>query len=260
MSGVDLASVSVRYGDTRAVEEVTLAVATGEWLTLVGPNGAGKSSLLRTIVGEVPEAGTVHVAGFDIARVRTRHRALLVAYVPQHPVFPEGLSVFDYVLLGRTPHMGFLASESRGDIAEVWNALEDLELSSFAGRDVATLSGGEFQRVALARVLAQDAPVLILDEATASLDVARQHQVLELIDSIRRSRDLTVIAAMHDLTAAAQFSDRVALIDRGTVIAEGGPTEVLTESRLRAVYEPSIRVLDVDGAMVVVSMRDAGDR
>lgn len=256
MSGVGISSVSVTYGATRAVDGVTLDVATGEWLTLVGPNGAGKSSLLRTIVGEEPSTGIVRVAGTDIARVRSRQRALLVAYVPQHPVFPEGLSVFDYVLLGRTPHMGLLASETRDDIAEVWNSLEDLELSAFAGRDVATLSGGEFQRVALARVIAQDAPVLVLDEATASLDVARQHRVLELIDSIRRSRDLTVIAAMHDLTAAAQFSDRVALIDHGRVLADGAPADVLTEERLRAVYEPSIRVLDVDGAMVIVSMRD----
>ena len=180
----------------------------------------------------------------------------MVAYVPQQPVFPQGLSVFDYVLLGRTPHMGLLVSESTGDIGEVWEALDVLDLTSFAGRDVSTLSGGEFQRVAMARVLAQDAPVLVLDEATASLDVARQHQVLELIDAVRHDRGLTVVAAMHDLTAAAQFSDRVALMHRGSIRAVGPPAHVLTEDELRDVYEPSIRVLHVDGSIIVVSMRD----
>lgn len=256
MSTVDLCRVSVRYGEVLAVRDVSLRAGTGEWLTLIGPNGAGKSSLLRTVVGEEPASGSISVDGADITGIRSRQRARLVAYVPQKPVFPQGLSVFDYVLLGRTPHMGFLASESRSDISEVWNSLASLDLDSFASRDVATLSGGEFQRVALARVLAQQAPVLVLDEATASLDVARQHRVLELIDTIRRERNITVIAAMHDLTAAAQFSDRVALVDRGSVVAEGPPREVLTEERLRSVYEPSIRVLEVGDELVIVSMRN----
>jgi iron complex transport system ATP-binding protein len=254
--GIALDGVTVAYGGTEVVHDVTLRVEEGEWLTLIGPNGAGKSTLLRTIVGTPPAAGEVLVGGTPIATARHRHRARMVAYVPQQPVFPEGLSVFDYVLLGRTPHMGFLASESSHDIGEVWEALDVLELTVFAGRDVSTLSGGEFQRVAMARVLAQDAPVLVLDEATASLDVARQHQVLELVDAIRRDRGLTVVAAMHDLTAAAQFSDRVALMDAGAIRAVGPPSHVLTEHELREVYEPSIRVLDVDGSIVVVSMRD----
>lgn len=257
MSSVDVAGVSVRYGDVAAVSDVSIHAATGEWVTLIGPNGAGKSTLLRTIVGEPPAEGSIRIGDTDVSEVRSRARGKLVAYVPQKPVFPQGLSVFDYVLLGRTPHMGWLASESRSDISEVWSSLASLELDPFASRDVATLSGGEFQRVALARVLAQQAPVLVLDEATASLDVARQHQVLELIDAIRRERGITVLAAMHDLTAAAQFSDRVALIDQGEIVAEGPPRSVLTEDRLRTVYEPSIRVLEVEGELVIVSMRGA---
>lgn len=248
--------VTVLYGDVAAVDDVSLVAEPGEWLTIVGPNGAGKSTLLRTMVGERPSRGTVRVADVDLAHARRRDRARLIAYVPQHPTFPGGLSVFDYALLGRTPHMGVLASESHRDIAAVWEALDALDLVDFAVRDVATLSGGEFQRVAMARVLAQEAQVLVLDEATASLDVARQHRVLGLIDDIRTERSLTVVAAMHDLTAAAQFSDRVALVDHGRVLDVGTPRMVLTQELLRRVYEPSIRVLDVDGSMVIVSMRD----
>ena len=198
---VVLDSVTVAYGGVRAVDEVSLEVAGGEWLTLVGPNGAGKSTLLRAVAGERPTSGVISVSGVDLSSARGRDRAQVVAYVPQNPTFPRGLAVFDYVLLGRTPYMGLLASESRSDIAAVWESLDVLDLADFAGRDVATLSGGEFQRVVMARVLAQRAPVLVLDEATASLDVARRHQVLELIDAIRRERSLTVVAAMHDLTS-----------------------------------------------------------
>jgi iron complex transport system ATP-binding protein len=252
---VQLTDITVSYGGRPVVDRVSLTVDAGGWLAILGPNGAGKSTLLRVLVGERPDAGSALVDGHDMATTRGRHRAQLVAYVPQAPTFPPGMSVFDYVLLGRTPYMGPLAAESREDIAEVWDALSDLDLTAFVDRDVATLSGGETQRVALARVLAQRAPVLVLDEATASLDVARQHRVLELIDSIRVDRRLAVIAAIHDLTAAAQFADHVAVMDEGRLRATGSPASVLTEQLLRDVYEPSVRVLDVDGSTVIVSMR-----
>jgi iron complex transport system ATP-binding protein len=166
------------------------------------------------------------------------------------------MAVFDYVLLGRTPHLGMLAAERREDIAIVWDALRSLDLESFAERDMASLSGGETQRVAMARVIAQQAPVLVLDEATAALDVARQHQVLELIDGVRRDRGIAVLSAMHDLTAAAQFCDRVALLDDGALRGVGSPDEVLTEPLLRDIFEPTVRVIEVEGSRVIVSMRD----
>lgn len=252
---VSVRDVTVRYGGTVVVDGVSLDVDAGEWLAVLGPNGAGKSTLLRVLVGEEPHRGSAWVRGHDVSSIRARERARLIAYVPQTPIFPQGMSVFDYVLLGRTPYMGPLAAESAEDITEVWVALDALDLVGFADRDVATLSGGETQRAALARVLAQGAPVLVLDEATASLDVARQHQVLELIDSVRSKRTLAVIAAMHDLTAAAQFADTVAVLDGGRVCTVGSPDVVLTEDLLREVYEPSVRVLEVEGTTVIVSMR-----
>ena len=256
MSSVTFSGVTVAYNGSPVVDGIDFSVGSGEWLALLGPNGAGKSTLLRTVVGGPITEGAVHVGDVDIHTTRHRQRGHLVAYVPQRPVFPRGMSVFDYVLLGRTPHMGTLVAESNDDVAIVWEAVEALDLTDFVERDVSALSGGETQRVAMARVVAQRAPVLVLDEATAALDLARQHQVLELIDRIRGQMGITVVSAMHDLTAASQFCDRVGVMDEGRMLGVGPPDEVLTEDLLRSVFEPSVRVIDIDGMKVIVSMRE----
>jgi cobalamin transport system ATP-binding protein len=253
---VSFDTVSIAYAGHEVVHAVSFSVRSGEWMGILGPNGAGKSSLLRSLVGGPTSGGRTSVAGHDMSAIRGRARSLLIAYVPQRPLFPSGMAVFDYVLLGRTPHLGMLAAERREDLALVWEALRSLELTGFAERDLGSLSGGETQRVAMARVIAQEAPVLVLDEATASLDVARQHQVLELVDRVRTDRGIAVISAMHDLTAAAQFCDRVALLDDGMLRGVGSPDEVLEEPLLRDVFEPTVRVIEVEGARVIVSMRD----
>jgi iron complex transport system ATP-binding protein len=248
-------NVTVDYGAGPVVSEVSLGATAGEWLAIVGPNGAGKSSLLRTAVAAVEFTGSVMVDGRSTTILSDRERARTVAYVSQRPSYPQGMAVFDYVLLGRTPYMGTLASESTQDIALVWDALSALRLEAFASRDVATLSGGETQRVSLARVIAQRAAILVLDEATASLDVSAQHEVLEVIDALRASHDITVVSAIHDLTAAAQFCNSVAIMDRGLLVNHGAPVDVLAESVLQEVFDPSIRVLEVNGDPVIVSLR-----
>ncbi|MGI9529166.1 MAG: ABC transporter ATP-binding protein [Acidimicrobiia bacterium] len=249
-------AVTVSYNGTPVVDDVSFDVGRGEWFGVLGPNGAGKSTLLRTAVGGTITSGGVAIAGSGVHEVQGRSRAHLVAYVPQRPVFPVGMSVFDYALLGRTPHMGPLVAESRSDVGIVWEVLASLALTAFAERDVASLSGGETQRVSMARVLAQRAPVLVLDEATAALDIASQHDVLELVDRIRLDTGMAIVSAMHDLTAAAQFCDRVALIDRGRLRGVGSPKEVLRQDLLREVFEPTVRVIDIEGSQVIVSMRD----
>jgi iron complex transport system ATP-binding protein len=254
-AALEFRNIDVQFGKHQVLYGVTVDIAAGGWLGIVGPNGAGKSTLLRTVAGAVSYSGSVVVDGQPIDSRTQRERAKLVAYVPQRPFFPQGMAVFDYVLLGRTPYLGPLAVESHDDISDVWEALEALHLVDFASRDIATLSGGETQRASFARVLAQRAPIVVLDEATASLDVAAQHDVLELIDRLRTERGITVVSAIHDLTAAAQFCGRVALIDDGRVVGVGAPDDVLTERSLGAVFEPSIRVIDVDGSTVIVSLR-----
>lgn len=255
MTSIGVLGVGVTLGGVSILDEVSFEVESGTWLGIVGPNGAGKSTLLRAIAADLVYAGSITIDGSERSTIDTRTKASTIAYVPQRPVYPPGMAVFDYVLLGRTPYMGPLGSERAEDIAAVWDALGSLGIDHFAGRDVGSLSGGETQRVSLARVVAQGTSVLVLDEATASLDVAAQHEVLELIDEMRRERSLTVVSAIHDLTAAAQFCDTIAVLDKGRIVDMGSVDAVVTESVLRAVFEPTLRVLEIDGMPVVVSLR-----
>jgi iron complex transport system ATP-binding protein len=169
------------------------------------------------------------------------------------------MCVFDYVLLGRTPYVSYFGVETSADVAVVADVLETLELGALADRPVTSLSGGEFQRAVLARALAQQAPVLLLDEPTSSLDLGHIQQVLELVDRLRRDRELTVVAALHDLTTAAQFSDRLALLVDGRLVAEGTPDEVLTREVIEAQYGARVRVVtDPEAGLIVVPVRAEG--
>lgn len=245
--------VTVTYGESTIVGPVSLEVADGEWLGLIGPNGAGKSTLLKTAVGVVVHDGEVSFGS------ETRRRGLDVAWMPQRPGLPGNMGVADYVMLGRTPHLGYLAAESRHDVDVVRHALGELGLGELARRPLRTLSGGEAQRAVLARALAQEAPVLLLDEPTASLDIGHAVEVLNVVDDLRREQGLTVVTAAHDLTLAGRYADRLVLLSRGALVADGMPTEVLTEETLSAHYGPGMRVIrDEDGPVVVpVRSRDA---
>jgi iron complex transport system ATP-binding protein len=176
--------------------------------------------------------------------------------VPQQPELPAGMGVLEYTLLGRTPHIGYFGVESEEDRAVCADVLDRLDLAPLAGRALATLSGGELQRVVLARALAQDAPVLLLDEPTSALDLGRRVDALELVDELRRERGLTVLSAMHDLTLAAQFADRLILLSDGRIVAAGTPADVLDEEVLGACFGGRVRVIvDDDGDLLVVPQR-----
>jgi iron complex transport system ATP-binding protein len=259
MSSVTVSHVGVDIGGKQILSGVSIEIDAGSWVGVVGPNGAGKSTFLRAVAGDLHYQGSIVIGGVERVAMDTKTRALALAYVPQRPVYPEGMAVFDYVLLGRTPYMGALAVEKPQDIAAVWDALRALSIAEFAERDVSSLSGGETQRVSLARVLSQGTAVLVLDEATASLDLAAQHEVLELIDELRIERSITVLSAIHDLTAAAQFCETALLLDTGKVVAQGPASSVFTEEILREVFEPTIRVIEIEGNQVVVSLRSEGN-
>jgi iron complex transport system ATP-binding protein len=255
VSAVAFEQVTVEAGGRRIVDGVSFAVEPGAWVSLLGPNGAGKTTLLRVLAGLRRFRGSVRLAGHELAELGRREAARRIALVPQTPVVPPAMSVGDYVLLGRTPHMGVLAREGDGDRAAASEALVRLALAPLADRRLGSLSGGELQRAVIARALAQAAPVLLLDEPTTALDVGHQQQVLELVDELRRADGLTVVAAMHDLTLAAQYGDRIVLVDRGRVLAEGGAREVLTEERIASLYGATVRVVHGDGAPAVVPVR-----
>jgi iron complex transport system ATP-binding protein len=254
-AAVSLRDISVRFGRTRVLDGVSLEIEEGEWVALIGPNGAGKTTLLRSIAGLVRCGGSVTLGGRPLGELSRRERAQRVAVVPQLPSTPGWLTVSEYVLLGRTPHLGLLAGEGASDFAAAEQALRRLDLLDLADRCLGTLSGGELQRVVVARALAQDARVVLLDEPIASLDIGHQQQMLELLDELRRESSLTLVAAVHDLTLAAQYADRVVLLVGGAVVADGSAEEVLTEEALAEHYEARVRIVRVDDALAVVPLR-----
>jgi iron complex transport system ATP-binding protein len=253
---IRLDRVSVRLGGTEVVAGVSAAIEDGEWVALIGPNGAGKSTLLRAVSGLVAYSGRVEVQGDDASTLGRRALARRIALVPQVPVMPDEMKVREYVLLGRTPHIAYLARERRSDVDATASALDRLDLGPLAERRLDSLSGGERQRATLARALAQDAPVLLLDEPTSALDVGRQQQALELVDALRRDAGLTVVTAMHDLTLAAQYADRLLLLDGGRLVAGGGARSVLTRPLIAEHYGADVRVVEEAGSgLVVVPVR-----
>jgi iron complex transport system ATP-binding protein len=252
---VSIVDLHVMLSGMPILRGVSLDVASGEWVTVIGPNGAGKSTLLRAIGGVLRYTGTVSLFGQPAAGLRRRQRARIVATVAQSPVVPGGMCVLDYVLLGRTPYIPPLGRESPADVAAADEVLIRLDLAGFAGRELGTLSGGELQRVFLARALAQGATLLLLDEPTSSLDIGHQQDVLELVDALRRTDGLTVLATMHDLSIAGEYADRMVLLSAGQVAATGSPREVLTEELLATHYRARVRVVDGEQGPLVVPIR-----
>jgi iron complex transport system ATP-binding protein len=255
VTAVVLEGVTVEAGGKRIVDDVSLEVAHGEWVSLLGPNGAGKTTLLRVLAGTVGFHGGGRLDGRALSNLGRRERSRLVALVPQTPVVPAAMTVGEYVLLGRTPHLSPLAQDGAEDRAAAAAAIARLDLEPFARRELGSLSGGELQRAVIARSLAQAAPVLLLDEPTTALDIGHQQQVLELVERLRRAEELTVIAAMHDLTLAAQYGERVVLMDGGRIIADGTARDVLTADTVATLYGASVRVLDDAGVLAVVPVR-----
>ena len=257
MSAISLEEVTVRLGGREVVCGVTADVGEGEWVALIGPNGAGKTSLLRAVAGLLPCSGTVSLHGTRLEELGRRERAQRLALVPQEPRTPPWLTVAEYVLLGRTPYLRPLAREGEPDREAAARSLARLDLDELAERTLGTLSGGERQRVVVARALAQEASIVLLDEPTASLDIGHQQQALDLLDVLRDTEGLTLVAAMHDLTLAAQYADRVLLLNAGRLVADGVPADVLTEEALARHYGARVRVVALDDGFAVLPARGA---
>ena len=256
MSAIELQGVTVVLGGRPVVDGIDASVAEGEWLALIGPNGAGKTTLLRAIARLLPFSGSISLGGRSIRELPRVELARLIAVVPQEPSTPPWMTVAEYVLLGRTPHLGALAKEGRRDREAAAEALARLDLLEFRGRRLGTLSGGEKQRAVVARALAQEAKIVLLDEPTAALDIGHQQQAFDLLDALRAESGLTLVAAMHDLTLAAQYADRMVLLDSGRVAADGTPRDVLTEELIASHYGASIDIVPVGGRIAVIPRRE----
>lgn len=249
---IRLRDVNFSYpsADHPALADVHLDIRAGTWTSLIGPNGCGKSTLLHCIAGLNRCEGDVEVVSLNPSRCSRRILAQNIALMPQQPVVPEGMLIGDYVALGRAPYRG----RGKGVVAEV---IHRLGLETYTSRLLTDVSGGELQRVVLARALAQEPSVLLLDEPTSALDVGKAQQVMELVDTIRRDSHLTVVSALHDLTLAAQYSDEVVFLNHGSVVVHGSPRDVLTDELVSSVYAAEVSVIDTESGPAVIPRRPA---
>jgi len=256
---LEVRGVGATLGRSRVLDAVDATVEPRTWTAVVGPNGAGKSTLLRVVAGLQRHDGQVLIDGLDVDQMRPRERASKIGYAPQVPVLPDGVTVAEYVLLGRTPYHPLLSSARDDDRRIASDALARLDLAGLANRVLKTLSGGERQRAVLARALAQQPRLLLLDEPTAALDLGHAQQLLELVDELRRDAGLTVLSTLHDLALAGQYADRLVLLDGGRVVTAGAPGEVLTASALSTHYGASAEVVDGPDGLRVHPVRPRRD-
>ncbi len=234
---VRLSGLSVRFGDRVALHSVDLEVARGTFVALAGPNGSGKTTLLRTLLGFVPStSGSVELFGRPTATLRPRDRARFTAWVPQEERPSDDVPLLDYVLYGRYAHQAPLEGPSRRDRVRAREILAALDLADRESDGIQSISGGERQRAILARALAQDAPLLLLDEPTVHLDIGHQLDLLERVRRLVRDQGITVLAALHDLNLAAEFAERVVVLSRGRLVVDGPPSEVISEGLLAEVW------------------------
>jgi iron complex transport system ATP-binding protein len=241
---LETSRLSAGYMKDLVLHDVSLDVQPGEVVAIVGPNGAGKSTLVRAVSGVLqPEQGKIFVQHRDVTRLDHTSRARFLAVVPQAHHLPADFSVYQTVLLGRTPYLGWLGHVSESDHAMVRQALEYTHIAQMADRLVGQLSGGEQQRVLLARALVQNTSVMLLDEPTTYLDLEHQSRTLNLIRSLASETEKAVLMVIHDLNLAALYADRVVILQQGRVFACGTPDEVLTEKNLSDVYNTSVKVI-----------------
>jgi len=240
---IELRGVTVAYRGRPALRDVDLQVSAGERVALVGPNGAGKSTLLRAITGVAePVVGEVRLAGERVAGLDRGRVARHLAVVPQQAMLPFSTRVEELVALGRLPHEDAIRGPRPADRAAIAAAIERVGVGHLLGRDVRELSLGERQLVLIALAVAQAAPILVLDEPTVHLDLRHQVGTMELLVDLNERDGVTVVAVLHDLGLAALFFPRVVLVDRGRVVADGPPLQVLSDDRIRDVFgvDPAI--------------------
>ena len=234
---IRLVDVDVRYRDRLALDRVDLAIDAGERVALIGGNGAGKSTLLRVAAGTLaPSAGRVELLGQPLAGLSRMAIARRIGVVPQAAALPFATRVEEVVGLGRIPHEDPFRGPRPADRAAIAAAIERVGIGHLAGRDARELSLGERQLVLIAMAVAQDTPILLLDEPTVHLDLRHQVAAMELLVGLNETNGMTVLAVLHDLSMAAHFFPRLALIDGGRIVADGPPDVVLAPDRIRAVF------------------------
>ena len=241
---------TLSYGAARILKGISLETHTGEFVGIIGPNGSGKSTLLKCIYRVLkPDGGCIWLGDQELHEMKIRNSARKVAVVAQHNYYNFEFSVREVVMMGRAPHKKMLEKDGAKDFEIVDQALKTVGMYEFADRNFSTLSGGEQQRVILARALAQQTPCLILDEPTNHLDITHQLQLMELV----RGLNVTVLSAIHDLNIAAMYCDRLYILKDGEIVGSGTPEELLTPETIRRVYQVESEIVrDRNGKMHIL--------
>lgn len=230
-------NAAIGYGHKPILEGITLEVLPGQLVGLIGPNGSGKSTIIRALTRVIPlQRGNILLDGMNISRISRHDLARILGVVPQVPLLPSAFTAFEVVLMGRNPHLGMFQNESKREVEITLQAMERTMTRHLAARRVAELSGGEIQCILIARVLTQETKAILLDEPTANLDIGRQIEILNLIKELCVEKNIAVLAALHDLNLAVQYCDKLVLIDKGRIHAQGTPEEVITAANIRDVY------------------------
>jgi len=261
MIKLEVENLGLAYGRNVVIRDLTFQVMPGEMVGLIGPNGSGKSTIIKALSRVIsPYSGEILLDGKNISKIPRQELARLLGVVPQMPLLPSTFTAFEIVLMGRNPHLGLLQYEGAGDMAITWQAMGKTATQSLAERRIGELSGGEIQRIVIARVLAQEPKSILLDEPTANLDISHQVEILDLIKNLCLENNLTVVAALHDLNLASQYCDRLILINDGQVHSQGTPTEVINSRNIKEVYgtEGCVYVHPVNGLPAVLLKAGSG--
>lgn len=234
MVKITIKDLTFSYGSNKILEDLNVILEDAEVLSLVGPNGSGKTTLIKCIDRILKPKGSILLDGKEVQSMKQQEIARQMGYVPQSSSTPLATTVFDTVLMGRRPRISWRVSDE--DIAKVADTLELLNLQDLALRDFAQLSGGQKQKVLIARALAQEPTVLLLDEPTSNLDMKHQLEVMETISTLVKEKGISAVMAIHDLNLASRFSDSLVMLKKGKVYAAGSPNDLLSEKNIRDVY------------------------
>ena len=234
---LDISNISLSFRDKSILSDVSFSVTAGEFFVIIGPNGAGKTSLLKIISGlQKAQQGSVIIKDKNITKYTRRNLSKILAIVPQQIEVGFPFMVKDTVIMGRTPHLGILGMESKNDFHLAEEAMEFTEVAHLSDRKLFQLSGGELQRVIIARAICQQPEIILLDEPTTALDPAHQLKIMDLMERFRRQHNTTIIMVSHDLNLASMYGDRLLLLKEGSVVKTGDPKAVLNKSLLEESY------------------------
>ncbi|MEJ2331572.1 MAG: ABC transporter ATP-binding protein, partial [Desulfobulbaceae bacterium] len=240
---LDISNISLSFRDNFILSNVSLEVSAGEFFVIIGPNGAGKTSLLKVLSGlQKAQKGTVTIKDKNILNYRRRNLSQIMAIVPQHIEVGFPFTVADTVIMGRSPHLGILGMEGENDFHIAEEAMKFTDVSHLTDRKLFQLSGGELQRVIIARAICQQPEIILLDEPTTALDPAHQLKIMDLMEKFRREHGTTIIMVSHDLNLASMYGDRVLLLKSGRVVKTGDPKSVLNKELLEDSYGCRIQV------------------